>query len=319
MFALTFVSGQSVAGGGREFTVRRPVKQLVALDDATGRYHFRTCARFSASAPTVLPAAATLLGYGSDPECAAAAKLREWQAVRIRQAPKLTTRTNVLFVGNSLTYFNDLPWLVEQLSRAADRARPIRAEFVGSGGATLRQHWERGDALERIYGEAWDYVILQEQSGRPILAPDETAEYAARFDKAIGESGAQMVLFTPWTTASNRNAQERVGRQFESIARLHRALLAPVGTAWQVAQQAPASIRLYDSGGNHPTLAGSYLAACVIYSTLRDRSCAGLPHAFVHTRASDPADRLSSADAIDLQQVAWRAVSAPPVTDRPLR
>jgi hypothetical protein len=138
---------------------------------------------------------------------------------------------------------------------------------------------------------------------------DKTAEFVRRFDAAIRESGARTVLFAPWTTRSLRSARPKVEALFASLARSRGVLLAPVGSAWGAAEAARPAVALYDSGGNHPTLAGSYLAACVIYSTLRGRSAAGLPHAFVKERSSDPADRLSWGEAGFAQAIAWATVS----------
>lgn len=293
-----------------EFTVHKTVNPVVSLDDVRRIYHFGTCPGFNPSGIHAIPAVATLRGYAADPNCAASGAVREWRTVKVRQAARLMTRTNVLFVGNSLTYFNDLPGLVEELSQTAGRSRPIRAAFVGSGGLTLEQQWERGDALERIYADSWDFVVLQEQSGRPVLAPDRMATYVKRFDEAIRASGARTVLFMPWPTISLRAAQPSVNARFKSLAASSDVLLAPVGTVWSNAQQRRSSIALYDAGGNHPTLAGSYLAACVIYSTLRNQSAEGLPHAFAQSHASDPTDRLTAEQAAFLQQIAWQNVSA---------
>jgi hypothetical protein len=83
----------------------------------------------------------------------------------------------VLFIGNSYTYFNDLPGLVASLGRGARPMRPMRTEMVALPGVSLRDHWLDGAALAAIRRTRWDYVVLQEQSmlgvmmvhGRPTV------------------------------------------------------------------------------------------------------------------------------------------------------
>src|SRR5687768_13654297 len=77
----------------------------------------------------------------------------------------------VLFIGNSYTYYNDLPSVIADLAHDAREARPILAEQLTVGGATLESHLEGGEAVRRIRAGssrgAWDLVVLQEQSTRP--------------------------------------------------------------------------------------------------------------------------------------------------------
>src|SRR5262249_41915567 len=72
----------------------------------------------------------------------------------------------MLFIGNSFTTRNDLPGLVAQL--AAARGRAIQHRLISAGGASLRQHWNAGEAHQAIHEGKFDHVVLQEQSTLPI-------------------------------------------------------------------------------------------------------------------------------------------------------
>jgi hypothetical protein len=52
--------------------------------------------------------------------------------------------------------------------------------------------------------------------------------------------------------------------------------VAPVGLAWKLARERIPGVSLYATDGSHPSRIGSYLAACVIYSTLTGELCKGL-------------------------------------------
>src|SRR5260370_12170383 len=119
----------------------------------------------------------------------------------------------VLFIGNSLTYVNDLPRVVERL--AASRGIRLKTALDGVGGADLHQQWDRGSALRAIRQQKWDWVVLQDQSSAPLYEPDELPEYARRFDAEIRRRGAKTMLFMTWAYASSPQMQAPVTRVYE--------------------------------------------------------------------------------------------------------
>lgn len=242
----------------------------------------------------------------------------------ISGSPAATPRraVRVLFVGNSYTIYNDLPWVTEQLVRSAGEARPLEAESVSMMGATLKEHWLDGFALKRIReGGPWDYVVLQGQSRMPLTDPEGMNEYALRFDAEIKAAGARTVLFVTWSRHEHPEQQASITAVYERLARETGAMTAPVGPAWHSALEESPALRLYrDDADNHPTAAGTYLAACVIYSTLYGKSPEGLTaeisDAGMGRHQFDPAGdalkavkeepfALSSSEALFLQRKAW--------------
>ena len=231
---------------------------------------------------------------------------------------------HVLFLGNSLTYWNEMPWMLERISKGSvsgkPKPSPIAAEFVGGSGMSLRQHWERGPAVRAIRRRQWDFVVLQGQSKEPEGNRDEFFTYARRLDAEIRSSGAKTVLFLTW--ANRGTSQARITEAYRSLAREIGALVAPVGLAWQ--RLAGAGRDLYDASGIHSNLAGSYLSACVFYARLTGRSPEGLVHRFdVHFeipefyRESLERERLSDRAAREIQTAAWEAVrQETPETER---
>jgi hypothetical protein len=83
-------------------------------------------------------------------------------ATRVRGSASL----KVLFVGNSFIARNDLPGLIARL--AAARGKPLEHRLISAGGASLRTHWNAGEALKAIQGGRYDHVVLQEQSTLPV-------------------------------------------------------------------------------------------------------------------------------------------------------
>jgi hypothetical protein len=212
----------------------------------------------------------------------------------------------VLFVGNSLTFKNDLPELVHRLGGART---PI---FAGSFTAPGWQLWQfAGDrGLERLLHDVhWDVIVLQEQSQIPSFPADDRARefipYVERLADEARRSGAQPLLFVTWAhrTGDRRNVsgdtyaamQQRVVDGYREAAHAASAAVAPVGVAWAKALTRRPRLELWARDGTHPSRAGSYLAACVFYALLTRRSPVGNAYAA----------GLEPAEARFLQRVAW--------------
>jgi hypothetical protein len=206
----------------------------------------------------------------------------------------------VLFIGNSFTARNDLPGLVASLAAAAGKA--FRNQLVQAGGASLRAHWNAGHATKMIEGGGFDAVVLQEQSTLPVKNAARMRENVRLFDGAIRAAGAATVLYMTWARRDNPESQAAITEAYTEIGQELGATVVPVGTAWARLPAVGGRPVLYDRDGRHPTLAGSYLAACVFYGTLLKESPVG-------NRAEVAG--LSEEDRAAVQAAAW-AVCRPP-------
>ena len=181
---------------------------------------------------------------------------------------------DVLFIGNSFTARNDVPTLIAQL--AAARGHALTHRLIQAGGASLRMHWNKGEAQRAIAESRWDRVVLQEQSTLPIKNPRRMHENVRLFDEVIRASGAQTVLYLTWARRHAPETQALITRAYREIGAELGAAVAPVGEAWERVLQTPGHPDLYDADGSHPSLAGSYLAACVLFATLYGENPVGI-------------------------------------------
>lgn len=249
--------------------------------------------------------------------------------------PKASAQ-RVLFIGNSYTYFNNLPAVLGQLANGAQPGS-LETKMVVDGGATLKSLWEQGDALKAIQEGGWTWVVLQEQStlgqgprvdGIPqINDPAAFYNYARHFDAEIKKSGAKTAFYLTWSRQDSPQSQAKLTAAYSSIATELSAVLVPVGTAWQVVVHEKPQLALYQTDKSHPTPAGTYLAACTFYATLFKRNPAGLPSHLVGspvdmggkvfdaqsgTVSSSPSQaelvNLTPEDAHYLQTIAWQSV-----------
>jgi hypothetical protein len=173
---------------------------------------------------------------------------------------------NILFIGNSFTQRNDLPGLITEM--AAERDVSIQQDLISAGGASLRMHWNAGRAAEAIATGKYDYVVLQEQSTLPIKNRQRMAENVRLFDEATKKAGAKTVLYMTWAREHAPESQQAITDAYNSIGKELGAIVVPVGLAWQRFSAKHDEPLLYDRDQSHPSLAGSYFAACVFLAKL---------------------------------------------------
>jgi hypothetical protein len=208
-------------------------------------------------------------------------------AVSTRSPAVVPVGEEILFIGNSYTYVNDLPGTLAELSRAD--GHPLWVESVVAAGLTLEQHWGggSGEAVKKIAERRWSWVVLQEQSLRPIEAPEKLVEFTRLLDARIKASGARTALYVTWPRSNAPANQAKLTEAYARAARETGATLVPVGVAWALALAERPSLALYDEDGSHPSPRGTYLAALTFRAVLLGRTQRPPP-----ARADDPADEL---------------------------
>jgi len=185
-----------------------------------------------------------------------------------------TKSISVLFIGNSFTQRNDLPFLIA--SMAVQRGIGLKHELISAGGASLKRHWNAGPAVRAIRSGSYDFVVLQEQSTLPVKNAARMADSIRLFDGVIKQAGATTALFMTWAREHSPQHQELIADAYNSIGKEIGARVVPVGLAWQRFISKRDRSLLYDADQSHPSLAGSYLAACVFITTLLEAKPVGL-------------------------------------------
>lgn len=199
----------------------------------------------------------------------------------------------VLFVGNSYTFYNNMPRILYKLAESA--GKKILVDQSTFPGYWLDNHTSNEHTSYKLQKEDWDYVVIQEQSQVPTVKfwRDTSMKPSAKIlDTIIKEKGAETVLFMTWGrqyggeqllydyVSSNFNNYSHMQDSLESVyrelANYLDATLAPVGLAWENALTINQELNLWDEDQSHPTYEGSYLTACVFYTIFFNKSPVGL-------------------------------------------
>lgn len=190
---------------------------------------------------------------------------------------------NVLFIGNSYTYVNNLPDLVSQMY--AGSGDSFEYTMSAPGGCTFQQHCTV--SLPYIQQGGWDYVVLQEQSQLPSFPESqfmqESYPYAQQLCSLVRQYSpdAKIVFYMTW---GRKNGDPQNGQYYPPLntyegmdsllyarymmmAEDNHTCVSPVGAVWHYIRDYYPDLELYQSDDSHPSYFGSYVAACSFYTT----------------------------------------------------
>lgn len=197
-------------------------------------------------------------------------------------------RVNALFVGNSYTQVNDLPQMVQQV--AASMGDELTYQSNTPGGCTFSQHCSN-QSMSLICNGGWDVVVLQEQGQYPSFPQSqvefEVFPYAQRLVDSIYAHNpcCEPLFYMTWgrkngdaanavyfpVLATYEGMDSMLCERYTYMAQQNDASLCPVGRVWRYLREHHADIELYQSDGIHPSVAGSYAAACAFYTLMFHR------------------------------------------------
>lgn len=199
----------------------------------------------------------------------------------------------MLFIGNSYTFYNNLPALLTNMVKSAGEKLPVLVKAHTPGGCTLIKHAKDPKAMALISEGNWDVVVVQGQSQEAALSEvsETTREDFLAGGKELGKRirekspKARIILYQTW--ARHPDAWKDPGKKagvgsspkemqqwnHTWYARLASempggATVAPVGDAWEVCQAKNPELRLHIKDNSHPTFAGSYLAGLMLYRAI---------------------------------------------------
>lgn len=195
----------------------------------------------------------------------------------------------VLFIGNSYTDVNNLPQLVQRVTESTGERLTYTSNTPG--GCTFSQHCQNR-SMDLIRQGGWDVVVLQAQSQEPSFpqhqVEQQTFPYAAELVRAIYEANpdGEAMFYMTWgrKDGDQQNAQffpvlgtyegmdSMLYERYLYMARANDASVCPVGRVWRYLRTNNPDIELYSGDGSHPSMAGSYAAACAFFTMIYHRS-----------------------------------------------
>jgi hypothetical protein len=182
-----------------------------------------------------------------------------------------------LFIGNSLTYTNDLPGTVMALAESVGDT--IRASMVALPNFALIDHaLGMSNAVDVIKSQPWEFVILQQGPTTTAVNRDTLIIATKALDPFVKASGGRTGQLMIWPSSGSPALFPAVKASYQAAAAsVPGGMFIPAGDAWRLALERDPGIPLYGPDGYHPDQLGTYLAALVVYEKVTGHDCRLLP------------------------------------------
>ncbi|NLL38170.1 MAG: hypothetical protein GX254_01085 [Clostridiales bacterium] len=179
---------------------------------------------------------------------------------------------HVLFIRNSHTYKENLPWVFAEVCRQA--GIDVRVTMLAHPGVDWSWHLLSCCALPNIRFGGYDYVVIQQKS-HPFDGAQPLMEQGLALFRAISDAKSTAVLMSTWSEKNNPEGQEEIDSAFAALHSACRgSLLARCGSAWHKLR---GKLDLYSGDGEHQNSKGAYLNACVLAKTMFGINSSRLP------------------------------------------
>lgn len=223
-------------------------------------------------------------------------------------APAPSRELRVLFVGNSLTYVNNLPRLLHAMAASQPGMPAITTMTYAAPGGTVAERWADGHAAAALRDGHWDVLVLQERGGLLACMVDSerrqesecrASERAHRdFAELAGSRGSRVLLLATW--GPDGDWQRRLDEAIRKLSGKLRSAgadvaVVPAGStlrAW--ARSQPADAPAFPDGV-HPGLPASLVMAAQLYRAVAGEDAR--PHDLAIDFPLLPANALVKPDA----------------------
>ena len=212
--------------------------------------------------------------------------------------PSATVR--ILFIGNSLTYYNQMPAMVKALADSLGITGVQTAE-VAKPDYALEDHWNDGQAKRVIEKGGWHWVVMQQGPSAVLANRANLRAWVQTFAPLIRAKGGEPALYQPWPQLVNFSDFDASAESYRLAAEDVNGRLLAAGNAWRAAWADDPTLPLYDPDGLHPSIPGSYSVALTVVGGIFRRSVVGAPRGL---RIPAGTIQLSASAALILQQAA---------------
>ena len=183
----------------------------------------------------------------------------------------------ILFVGNSLTGANDMPFFFVALAESAKVSPRPSVQVDWQPDFALIDHWNVGFVQPLIADNRFAVVVLQ-QGPSSVAVNRDTLRLAAKlFAPLVRNAGGMPAMMAVWPTADRFADFDRATESYQLAAKDVNGAMIPTGEVWRAAWKQNPSLGFYSPDGLHPSPLGSYAMALSLLGILYDRSVVGLP------------------------------------------
>ena len=220
---------------------------------------------------------------------------------------------NILFVGNSYLYYNNS--LHNHVKRMAIERFPSYEEKFIYKSSTISgaRSWHHNfkhllESTNIGVNESFDLLILQGGSAEPLSKNSRTIfkDTVKEVNEIAKEYGTKLALYMTHAYVKpdkryKANMINKISSLYINAGKENNIKVIPVGIGFENAYKENPNIQLHNPDGTHPSLLGTYLAACIVYGVLYDDSPVGIGYNYY--------GKVSDQDRIFIQKIAYETIT----------
>lgn len=174
---------------------------------------------------------------------------------------------NILFIGNSLTYTNNLPDLIK--TKAKYLGYNIETKTVAFPNYAISDHWNKGEVQKLIKSKHYNIVIIQQGPSSQSKGQKILIDYGKKYKVICKKNDVLLAYFMVWPSLNYYNTFDSVIENYKLAAETNNAILCPVGSVWKHYFDTYNKFDYYGIDSFHPSKKGSEVAAGVILNSLK--------------------------------------------------
>jgi len=221
----------------------------------------------------------------------------------------------ILFVGNSHTYFNDMPQIFANLCKS--RGKQVQVTMQAHPGVTygwhLKQYTELRFAL--IHG-GYDYIVMQQAAHSPCPSKEETLKDGKTIIDLAKANGVTPLQVIPWAEKRDPAHQAQMYDIYESLCSQNNISSIKVGQIFEEVFNHCPDIDMYWFDGEHASPYGSYAYACAVYAAVFGESTVGMAPVSFLTHPKYAIDPVDDADSLSYPLDADKAAVLQKLADK---
>jgi hypothetical protein len=181
----------------------------------------------------------------------------------------------VLFIGNSHTFYNDMPQTFAMLYEEIQHEK-VETTMLANPAVDLEWHMKQffNVRYNLLYGN-YDYCIVQQQA-HPFPGKNTTREQVLKLNAFCQEAHTKLIVTLPWAKNQSPEDQFLLNNAYEQFYTMDGIRVSPVGKVWMEIRKLYPEINLYSYDGAHASAYGDYLNACTHYAVITQQSSFGL-------------------------------------------
>lgn len=181
----------------------------------------------------------------------------------------LTKAQNILFVGNSLTYSNDMPQMLEDLAEM--NGLSIQTMCLCQPNYALEDHLNEGTVLYELASKPYDFLILQQGPSSQDYGRKKLFDMGGKLAALARQNKAKTAFLMVWPAKDYYQSFDAVIENYTDASHASLTILIPLGTVWQKLNLEHPEYELYGEDGFHPSQLGSFLEALVILKSIHPK------------------------------------------------